>query len=290
MKKIDIEISKNEDALKLAVAKTNHHLHKIYYGGGKSKIEKLHAKGKMTARERIDYLIDKDSKFLEIGAFAGFGMYEEYGGCPAGGVVTGIGYVKGRQCMIIANDATVKAGAWFPITGKKNLRAQEIAMENRLPTIYLVDSAGVFLPMQDEIFPDKEHFGRIFRNNAKMSSMGIPQIAAIMGSCVAGGAYLPIMSDEALIVDKTGSIFLAGPYLVKAAIGEKVDKETLGGATTQSEISGVTDYKMPDDKTCLDTIRDLMDKMGNFEKTGFNRAKPELPKQDPKEIFEIFPH
>ncbi len=287
---LDIEFNKNEDALKLAVAKTNHRLHKIYYGGGAKKIAKQHAKGKLTARERINHLIDKDSEFLEIGAFAGYEMYQEQGGCPAGGVVAGIGYVTGRQCMIIANDATVKAGAWFPITAKKNLRAQEIAMENRLPTIYLVESAGVFLPMQDEIFPDKEHFGRMFRNNAKMSSMGIPQISAIMGSCVAGGAYLPIMSDEALIVDKTGSIFLAGPYLVKAAIGENVDKETLGGATTQSEISGVTDYKMPDDQTCLKTIRDLVDKMGHFDKTGFNRVTPAEPAKDPKEIFGIFPH
>jgi 3-methylcrotonyl-CoA carboxylase beta subunit len=243
----------------------------------------------MTARERIDYLIDDESTFLEVGAFAGYDMYKEYGGCPSGGVVTGIGYIRGRQCMIVANDATVKAGAWFPITGKKNLRAQEIAMENRLPIIYLVDSAGVFLPMQDEIFPDKEHFGRIFRNNARMSSMGIPQIAAIMGSCVAGGAYLPIMSDEALIVEGTGSIFLAGPYLVKAAIGEQVDKETLGGATTQSEISGVTDYKMPDDPTCLDTIKDLVDKIGHFEKAGFDRAPALPPKEDPKEIYSLFP-
>lgn len=289
MDKSTLEYNKNEDALKLAVARTQRMLHKIYYGGGAKRIEKLHAKGKMTARERIDYLIDDGSYFFEIGAFAGYGMYEEHGGCPAGGVVTGIGYVKGRQCMIVANDATVKAGAWFPITGKKNLRAQEIAMENRLPIIYLVDSAGVYLPMQDEIFPDKEHFGRIFRNNAKMSSMGIPQIAAIMGSCVAGGAYLPIMSDEALIVEGTGSIFLAGPYLVKAAIGEDVDKETLGGATTQSEISGVTDYKVPDDKTCLDTIRELIDKMGKFDETGFDRAEPALPAKDPKEIFGIFP-
>lgn len=279
----------NEDAMMLAVSKLRMSLEKIYLGGGKKRIAKLHSKGKMTARERIALLIDKDSKFLEVGAFAGEGMYKEYGGCPSGGVVTGIGYIQGRQCMIVANDATVKAGAWFPITGKKNLRAQEISMENKLPIIYLVDSAGVFLPMQDEIFPDKEHFGRIFRNNAIMSSMGIPQIAAIMGSCVAGGAYLPIMSDEALIVDKTGSIFLAGPYLVKAAIGENVDKETLGGAATQSEISGVTDYKMPDDKTCLETIRDLVDKFGDFEKTGFSREKPAAPKLNPKEIYQIFP-
>ena len=289
MAKIDIEKSKNEDSMKLLIAKMNHRLEKIKLGGGEKKIAKQHAKGKLTARERVEHLIDEGTQFLEIGAFAGFEMYQEHGGCPAGGVVIGIAYVSGRQCMIVANDATVKAGAWFPITGKKNLRAQEIAMENRLPIIYLVDSAGVYLPMQDEIFPDKEHFGRIFRNNAKLSSMGIPQIAAIMGSCVAGGAYLPIMSDEALIVDKTGSIFLAGPYLVKAAIGEEVDKETLGGATTQSEISGVTDYKMPDDKTCLETIRDLVDKFGKFENAGFDRVDPAPPKFEAKEILEIFP-
>ncbi|TXB61805.1 acyl-CoA carboxylase subunit beta [Phaeodactylibacter luteus] len=286
---MNLEQSKNEDAMKLLLSRMQHRLEKIYKGGGERKIEKLHKKGKMTARERIAYLIDDETPFLEIGAFAGYGMYEEHGGCPAGGVVAGIGYIKGRQCMIVANDATVKAGAWFPITGKKNLRAQEIAMENRLPIIYLVDSAGVYLPMQDEIFPDKEHFGRIFRNNARMSSMGIPQIAAIMGSCVAGGAYLPIMSDEALIVEGTGSIFLAGPYLVKAAIGETVDQETLGGATTQSEISGVTDYKMPDDPTCLDTIRDLVDKIGHFPKAGFDRAAPAPPEHDPAEIYQLMP-
>ena len=289
MAKEDLDFNKNEDAMKLAISKLKRRLDKIYQGGGSKKIEKLHSKGKMTARERIERLIDPNSDVLEIGAFAGYDMYSEYGGCPAGGVVIVIAYVAKRQCIIVANDATVKAGAWFPITGKKNLRAQEIAMENRLPIIYLVDSAGVFLPLQDEIFPDKEHFGRIFRNNAKLSSMGIPQIAAIMGSCVAGGAYLPIMSDEALIVDKTGSIFLAGPYLVKAAIGENVDKETLGGATTQSEISGVTDYKMPDDQTCLDTIRDLMDKFGRFENAGFDRAEPSPPKADLNEILGIFP-
>ena len=289
MTKINIERSKNEDAMKLLIARMNHRLERIKLGGGQKKIEKEHEQGKMTARERVAYLIDAGSVFLEIGAFAGFEMYEEYGGCPAGGVLVGIGYVRGRQCVIVANDATVKAGAWFPITGKKNLRAQEIAMENRIPIIYLVDSAGVFLPMQDEIFPDKENFGRIFRNNAKMSSMGIPQIAAIMGSCVAGGAYLPIMSDEALIVEGTGSIFLAGPYLVKAAIGEEVDKETLGGATTQSEISGVTDYKMPDDQTCLDTIKDLIDKLGHFEKAGFDRVAPASPKENPDDILSIMP-
>jgi acetyl-CoA carboxylase carboxyltransferase component len=289
MAKINVEHSKNEDNMKLLLSRVQHRLERIYEGGGQKRIAKQHKQGKMTARERIENLIDEGSYFFEVGAFAGFEMYEEYGGCPAGGVIVGIGYVRGRQCVIVANDATVKAGAWFPITGKKNLRAQEIAMENRLPIIYLVDSAGVFLPMQDEIFPDKEHFGRIFRNNAKMSSMGIPQIAAIMGSCVAGGAYLPIMSDEALIVDGTGSIFLAGPYLVKAAIGEDVDKETLGGATTQSEISGVTDYKMPDDKTCLETIRDLMDKIGHFDKAGFDRVAPKEPKADASEILGFIP-
>jgi len=289
MAKVDLEFNKNEDAMKLLLGKVNRRLEKIHEGGGLKKIEKQHTKGKMTARERVDYLVDDPSTFLELGAFAGYEMYEEYGGCPAGGVVTGIGKVKGRTCMIVANDATVKAGAWFPITGKKNLRAQEIAIENRIPIIYLVDSAGVFLPLQDEIFPDKEHFGRMFRNNAVMSSKGIVQIAAIMGSCVAGGAYLPIMSDEALIVEKTGSIFLAGPYLVKAAIGEDVDKETLGGATTQCEISGVTDYKMKDDPTCLDTIKDLIDKMGTHEKAGFSKIEAKPPKENIDNIYGLFP-
>ncbi|MEM9545393.1 MAG: acyl-CoA carboxylase subunit beta [Bacteroidota bacterium] len=286
---MDIEFSKNLDSMHLKVAKMRRLLETIHAGGGQKKIDKQHAQGKMTARERVAYLLDDEKDFFEIGAFAGFEMYEEHGGCPGGGVITGIGKVQGRQCMIIANDATVKAGAWFPITGKKNLRAQEIAMENRLPLIYLVDSAGVYLPMQDEIFPDKEHFGRMFRNNARISSMGIPQISAIMGSCVAGGAYLPIMSDEALIVEGTGSIFLAGPYLVKAAIGEDVDKETLGGATTQSEISGVTDYKMPDDKTCLDTIKDLVNKMGHETKAGIDRVKAEAPLEKGKELTGYFP-
>lgn len=286
---MDLEFNKNEDVLLLKVAEVQKHLNIIYKGGGQKKIDKQHAQGKMTARERIDHLVDNLDSFYEIGAFAGFGMYEDEGGCPAGGVVTGIGKVSGKWCMIIANDATVKAGAWFPISGKKNLRAQEIAIENRLPLIYLVDSAGVYLPMQDEIFPDKEHFGRIFRNNARISSMGIPQIAAIMGSCVAGGAYLPIMSDEALIVEGTGSIFLAGPYLVKAAIGETVDKETLGGAVTQSEISGVTDYKMPDDKTCLETIRDLIGKITDMPRIGFNRHDSIKPEFDPGTICGIFP-
>jgi len=285
----ELEYNKNADAMQLATAKMKHRLDAIYLGGGQKKIDRQHDKGKMTARERVAFLLDDEDDFLEIGAFAGYEMYEEHGGCPAGGVITGIGRVRGRQCMIIANDATVKAGAWFPITSKKNLRAQEIAMENRLPLIYLVDSAGVFLPMQDEIFPDKEHFGRMFRNNAKISSMGIPQISAIMGSCVAGGAYLPIMSDEALIVEGTGSIFLAGPYLVKAAIGETVDKETLGGATTQSEISGVTDYKMPDDKTCLDTIKDLVDKMGHESKSGIDRIKSQPPLKDDHPLEAFFP-
>lgn len=287
--KQQLEAAQNEDAMKLAISGIRRQLEKIYEGGGKKRIEKEHAQGKMTARERIDYLLDKDKPQVEIGAFAGFEMYEAEGGCPSGGVVVTIGYIAGRQCIVVANDATVKAGAWFPITAKKNLRAQEIAMENRLPIIYLVDSAGVYLPMQDEIFPDKEHFGRIFRNNAKLSSMGVPQIAAIMGSCVAGGAYLPIMSDEALIVDGQGSVFLAGPYLVKAAIGENIDKETLGGATTHSEISGVTDYKVPDDATCLDTIRKLVDKFGETEKAGFSRSMPTPPQYNPAEILSIFP-
>ncbi len=287
--KINIEQAQNEDAMMLATSNIRRQLEKIYEGGGKKKIEKEHAEGKMTARERIEFLLDEGKPQIEIGAFAAFEMYAEHGGCPAGGVVVMIGYVAGRQCIVVANDATVKAGAWFPITGKKNLRAQEIALENRIPIIYLVDSAGVYLPMQDEIFPDKEHFGRIFRNNAKLSSLGVPQIAAIMGSCVAGGAYLPIMSDEALIVDGQGSVFLAGPYLVKAAIGETVDKETLGGATTHSEISGVTDYKMPDDATCLDTIKKLVSKFGHTDKTGFDRAKTIPPQYPEAQIREIFP-
>jgi len=286
---MNLEFNKNEDALKLSVSNLNRKLEKIFQGGGLKKLEKLKAEGKMSARERINYLIDKDKPTVEIGAFAGYEMYQEEGGCPAGGVIVVIGYIQGRQCIIVANDSTVKAGAWFPITGKKNLRAQEIAMENRLPIIYLVDSAGVYLPMQDEIFPDKEHFGRIFRNNAKMSSMGIPQIAAIMGSCVAGGAYLPIMSDEALIVEGNGSIFLAGPYLVKAAIGEDVDKETLGGAKTQSEISGVTDYKMPDEVTCLDTIKQLINKFGRFENAGFDKIKSNPPLTQYENIYGFYP-
>jgi 3-methylcrotonyl-CoA carboxylase beta subunit len=289
MTKAEIDFNKNEDAMLLKCSEVQYKLDKIYLGGGKEKIAHQHKEGKLTARERIQALLDKNTAFFEIGAFAGYEMYEEHGGCPAAGVVAGLGKVEGRLCMIVANDATVKAGAWFPITGKKNLRAQEIAMENRIPIIYLVDSAGVYLPMQDEIFPDKEHFGRIFRNNAKLSSMGIPQIAAIMGSCVAGGAYLPIMSDEALIVEGTGSIFLAGPYLVKAAIGEDVDQETLGGATTHCEISGVTDYKMPDDATCLQTIRKLVSKMGKPEKAGFDRINTVLPKLKIEEITGIYP-
>ena len=286
---MDIDFNKNEDAIKLKIAEMKRRLAIISLGGGKKKIEKEHSKGKLTARERIDYLIDPKSNFLELGAFVANDMYEEYGGCPAAGVVMGIGYVSGKQCIIVANDATVKAGAWFPITAKKNLRAQEIAMENNLPIIYLVDSAGVFLPLQDEIFPDKEHFGRIFRNNARMSSMGITQISAVMGSCVAGGAYLPIMSDDSLIVDKTGSIFLAGSYLVKAAIGENIDNETLGGATTHCEISGVTDYKAKDDKDCLDRIRRIMSKIGDGENAGFNRLEAAEPTENPEEIYGIIP-
>ncbi|GAA0721702.1 carboxyl transferase domain-containing protein [Aquimarina litoralis] len=286
---MDLNFNKNEDHNKLLVSALRQKLAKVKLGGGEKRIEKLHAKGKMTARERIEYLLDDDSKAIEIGAFAGDEMYPEHGGCPSGGVVIKIGHISGKQCIVVANDATVKAGAWFPITGKKNLRAQEIAIENRLPIIYLVDSAGVYLPMQDEIFPDKEHFGRIFRNNAVMSSMGITQISAVMGSCVAGGAYLPIMSDEALIVDKTGSIFLAGSYLVKAAIGESIDNETLGGATTHCEISGVTDYKSKDDKDALDTIKNIVSKIGDFEKAGYNRVPAVKPKMSPEEIYGILP-
>ncbi len=275
--------------MKQMVDEVRRKLAKISEGGGAKAASKQKEKGKMLARERIDFLRDPGSSWLEIGAFAGYQMYHEQGGCPAGGVVAGIGYVSGRACVIVANDATVKAGAWFPITGKKNLRAQEIAMENRLPIIYLVDSAGVYLPMQDEIFPDKEHFGRMFRNNAVMSSMGITQIAAVMGSCVAGGAYLPIMSDEALIVEGTGSIFLAGSYLVKAAIGEDVDNETLGGATAQSEISGVIDDKFPDDASCLNRIRYIMDKLGHFEQAGFDRITPALPSEPAERMYQILP-
>jgi acetyl-CoA carboxylase carboxyltransferase component len=286
---MDINFNKNEDHNKLLLSNLKNRFAQVKLGGGTKRIEKLHAEGKMTARERIAYLLDEKSKSIEIGAFVGDGMYKEHGGCPSGGVVVKIGFISGKQCIVVANDATVKAGAWFPITGKKNLRAQEIAMENRLPIIYLVDSAGVYLPMQDEIFPDKEHFGRIFRNNAIMSSMGITQIAAVMGSCVAGGAYLPIMSDEAMIVDKTGSIFLAGSYLVKAAIGETVDNETLGGATTHCEISGVTDYKAKDDKDALDRIKSIVGKIGAFDKTGYNRVKSEKPALEPKDIYGILP-
>ena len=285
----ELEFNKNEDKMRLRIAAVQRELDKIYEGGGKKRIEKLHEKGKRSARERIDLLLDKNTERIEIGAFAGYGMYEEHGGCPAGGVVIVIGYVSGKQCIVVANDATVKAGAWFPITGKKNLRAQEIAMENNLPIIYLVDSAGVYLPMQDEIFPDKEHFGRIFRNNAIMSSMGIVQIAAVMGSCVAGGAYLPIMSDESLIVNKTGTIFLAGSYLVKAAIGETIDNETLGGAVTHTEISGVCDYNAENDEDCIKTIRGLMDKIGAKENAGFDRKEPLLPKRELTDVYGILP-
>ena len=286
---MDINFNKNEDFNKLLVSDLRKRFAKVKLGGGQKRIDKHHEKGKMTARERVDYLLDNKTKSIEIAAFAGDDMYKEHGGCPSGGVVVKIGYVKGKQCIVVANDATVKAGAWFPITGKKNLRAQEIAIENKIPIIYLVDSAGVYLPMQDEIFPDKEHFGRIFRNNAIMSSMGITQISAVMGSCVAGGAYLPIMSDEAIIVDKTGSIFLAGSYLVKAAIGESIDNETLGGATTHCEISGVTDYKALDDKDALDKIKGIVDKIGDFEKAGFSKIKSKAPKENQEDIFGILP-
>ncbi len=286
---MDINFNKNEDHNKLLLSELRKKFVKVSLGGGKERIEKIRKSGKMTARERIDYLLDKNMDSIEIGAFAGDEMYPEHGGCPSGGVVVKIGYITGKQCIVVANDATVKAGAWFPITGKKNLRAQEIAIENRLPIIYLVDSAGVYLPMQDEIFPDKEHFGRIFRNNAVMSSMGITQIAAIMGSCVAGGAYLPIMSDESIIVDKTGSIFLAGSYLVKAAVGEIVDNETLGGATTHTEISGVCDYKASDDKDALNKIKNIVSKIGENKKAGFNRIAPTNPVKDPEDIYGIIP-
>ncbi len=285
----ELEFNKNDDKMRLLISDMKQKYSKIILGGGTEKIAKQHKKGKLTARERIDYLKDKEADFFEIGSFAGFGMYNEFGGCPAGGVVAGITKIHNKQCIIIANDATVKAGAWLPITGKKNLRIQEIAMENHLPIIYLVDSAGVFLPMQDEIFPDKEHFGRIFRNNAIMSSMGITQISSIMGSCVAGGAYLPIMSDEAIMVDKTSSIFLAGSYLVKAAIGEEIDNEKLGGATTHCEISGVTDYKAKNDHDALDKIRNIIDKIGDKKRAGFNRKKSYLPLKNQKEIYGLIP-
>ncbi len=286
---MDIDFNKNEDAMKMALSNLKRLFNKIEEGGGKKAIQKQKERNKLTARERIHYLLDKGRPFIEIGAFAGYGMYEEYGGCPAGGTVSGIGYVSGRQCVIIANDQTVKAGAWFPITGKKNLRMQEIAMENNLPVIYLVDSAGVFLPMQDEIFPDKEHFGRIFRNNAKMSAMGITQIAAVMGPCVAGGAYLPIMSDETLMVEDNGFIFLAGPYLVKAAIGEITDNETLGGASTHTEISGIADYKFATEEECLDQVKKIMSKLGDFPKAGFNRIDPLPPAKNPSGNIWNFP-
>ena len=286
---MDINFNKNEDFNKLLISDLRKRFAHVKLGGGQERIDKHCKKGKMTARDRVDYLFDKKTKSIEIGAFAGDNMYEEHGGCPSAGVVVKIGYINGKQCIVVANDATVKAGAWFPITAKKNLRAQEISIENKIPIIYLVDSAGVYLPMQDEIFPDKEHFGRIFRNNAIMSSLGITQISAIMGSCVAGGAYLPIMSDESIIVDKTASIFLAGSYLVKAAIGESIDNETLGGATTHCEISGVTDYKAKDDKDALDKIKRIVDKIGDFEKAGFNKVKSQDPKYNEEDIFGILP-
>jgi len=284
---MDLTFNKNEDAMRFSWSNIRVQLEKIQEGGGKKSREKQKEKNKMTARERIAYLIDADKPFVELGSFAGFGMYAEHGGCPAGGTVSGIGYVSGKQCMILANDQTVKAGAWFPITGKKNLRMQEIAMENRLPVIYIVDSAGVFLPMQDEIFPDKEHFGRIFRNNARMSAMGISQIAVVTGPCVAGGAYLPIMSDETLMVNGNGSIYLAGPYLVKAAIGEDIDHETLGGAVTHTELSGIADYKFDTEQECLDEVKRIISKLGEKEKAGFDRIKPELPARPVNDIYGI---
>lgn len=284
---MDLEFNKNEDAMRLAVSEMKRRQGIIALGGGKKSMEKARAKGKMAPRERIEYLIDKGSTFTEIGSFTGYEMYQEHGGCPAGGTVAGLGYVCGRLCVIVANDNTVKAGAWFPITGKKNLRMQEIAMENHLPVIYIVDSAGVYLPMQDEIFPDKEHFGRIFRNNAQMSAMGITQIAAVMGSCVAGGAYLPIMSDETLMVEGNGSIFLAGPYLVKAAIGEDADLQALGGAKMHTEVSGIADYKFDTEQECLDQVRRIMDKVGEQPRRGYDRAKPVAPAREPNEIYGI---
>jgi 3-methylcrotonyl-CoA carboxylase beta subunit len=286
---MDLNFNINEDHNKLLWSAVDKKLAQIKLGGGKKQLQKLRDQGKMTARERIEALVDSKSKLIEIGAFAAHDMYEDYGGAPAAGVVVVLGYIHKRLCVIVANDASVKAGAWFPMAGKKNLRAQEIALENHLPIVYLVDSAGVFLPMQDEIFPDKEHFGRIFRNNAKMSSKGIIQIAAVMGSCVAGGAYLPIMSDESLIVDKTGSIFLAGSYLVKAAIGEDIDNETLGGATTHTEISGVTDYKVPNDAAALEKIRSLINKLGHPETAGFNRIKATPPLKENTHLFGLLP-
>ncbi len=286
---MNIEFNRNEDAMKLTLGEMRRRLEKIYEGGGKKAIEKQKEKNKLTPRERLDYLLDAHKPFVEIGAFAGYDMYHQEGGCPAGGTVAGIGYVSGKQCVIIANDQTVKAGAWFPITGKKNLRLQEIAMENHLPVIYLVDSAGVFLPLQDEIFPDKEHFGRIFRNNAQMSGMGITQIAAVMGPCVAGGAYLPIMSDETLMVEGNGSIYLAGPYLVKAAIGENVDNETLGGALTHTEVSGIADYRFNTEQECMDHIKKMMGLLGTKPVAGFNRTEPKPPKENPAELYGIFP-
>ena len=282
---MNLEFNKNEDAMRLTISQMRQRHAQISLGGGKKAIEKAKEKGKLSPRERIDYLIDADTEFQEIAAFTAYEMYQEHGGCPAGGTVGGLGFVSGKLCMIIANDNTVKAGAWFPLTGKKNLRLQEIAMENKLPVIYIVDSAGVYLPMQDEIFPDKEHFGRIFRNNAMMSAMGITQIAAVMGSCVAGGAYLPIMSDETLMVEGNGSIFLAGPYLVKAAIGEDIDIQTLGGATTHNEISGIADYKFENEQDCLDQVKRIISKIGKQEQAGFDQIAAVAPKRATQEVY-----
>ena len=286
---MELEKEKNKDSMKMAWANIESKFRKIKLGGGKSRLEKIKSQGKLTARERVKKLVDDSSKIYEIGILAGEEMYKEYGGCPSAGVIVVIGKVSGRYCVIVANDPSVKAGAWFPMTTKKNLRAQELAIENRIPIIYLVDSAGIFLPLQEELFADKENFGRIFRNNAKMSSMGIIQISAIMGSCVAGGAYLPIMSDEAIIVEKTGSIFLAGSYLVKAAIGENVDNEFLGGADTHSGISGVTDYKLKDDEAALNKIRSIVDKIGSFPKAGFKRSEIRVPENEKDKIYSILP-
>ena len=286
---MNLEKEINEDALKMAWANLQERIRKIKQGGGKSRLKKLSEQGKLSARERINKLVDNPDDVYEVGILAAEKMYEEYGGCPSAGVVVVISHISKKRCVIVANDATVKAGAWFPMTAKKNLRAQEIAMENKIPIIYLVDSAGIFLPLQDQIFADKDDFGRIFRNNAKMSSMGIVQIAAIMGSCVAGGAYLPIMSDEAIIVEKTGSIFLAGSYLVKAAIGEEVDNEFLGGADTHSGISGVTDYKVKNDEAALDKIRSLIEKMGSRPLAGFKHSEIKSPKLNTKSLYGLLP-
>ncbi|MGA9115647.1 MAG: carboxyl transferase domain-containing protein [Bacteroidota bacterium] len=280
---------RNEEHLRRTIEELGMREEAVRLGGGPAAAAKQHERGKRTARERILRLVDPGSSFLEIGLLAAYEMYGEYGGAPSSGTLVGIGSVAGRDVVVVANDATVKAGAWFPVTCRKNLRAQEISIENRLPIVYLVDSAGVFLPLQSEIFPDRDHFGRIFRNNAVMSSLGIPQIAAIMGPCVAGGAYLPIMSDEALIVEGTGSVFLAGSHLVRAAIGEEIGNEELGGAAVHSEISGVTDHRMANDDECLEKIRSIVGKLGRRPAAVFDRADPAPCRFPPEEIHGILP-